>query len=174
MNSENKENEIPTFDFKALISAFNHEQTETVNQIQASLKSNVPQKKTANLKSVQPGPLDTKKMFTLTIKNLQKALETEQKASSVNEKTDQLEIAKLQKMKADLNYRLAQTKEKAIARESERDAVLEIFSCKNNEFAAIKDKTEAIKQETVEKKSHLTELKDKYAIMLKQKEEMMA
>lgn len=56
------------------------------------------------------GETNTKKLFEATITNLSKAIETEKKAMALNESQKQLELARLQKVKADVTLKLMEAK----------------------------------------------------------------
>ena len=104
---------MPKFDFKELLLAFDKDQQTTIQEIEKSIQEMQLKEVEAklrptsgtrtNLQRLVPSNrvMTTKKLFEQTIANLQKSIEIEKKAKTVQENHSKLEIAKLMKIQAD-------------------------------------------------------------------------
>ena len=135
-------NGVPvSFDFKALLLAFSNEQRETAQAAQASMEVARGQPVEEKMKKPERGnsrPVgmqqrggrapaakgtETKRLMAAAQRNLEAALEAEEKARKLMARRQDLELAALEKMKAEMELLLQQGRAKAQKQEQERDRV---------------------------------------------------
>ena len=104
--------------------------------------------------------MTTKRLFDQTVLNLQKALDTEKKASMIQEQQDKLEIARLQRVKAELSLKLAHAKKMTHEKQMAREEVFAELIRKREHCSKMQEETQLLKASRAElqtKRGQLTE-----------------
>ena len=78
-------------------------------------------------------------------------MELEKKAQDLKENQNELEMAKLHQMKAKAQMQLAETKERVLKKEKEREQALETYLKKKQFYENMEAETAMLRQQRIEK-----------------------